>query len=141
MAMLSRISVLSGGAAAMFLLGILPLQAQEPEADKPSDRSAPPAAKRFYDPTRRVPAHFGQVGLSLDQKEAIYKIRGKHQPTIDGLERQLAEIQAQMLTECESVLSASQKQLLHDHRTLGASRRGREAPKPEKAKEPAKPAI
>ncbi len=100
------------GFAAVVALAAIPLAAQEAAPGKPVGAENPPAAKRTYDPSRRVPRFFGQVGLSLEQKEEIYKIRGKHRQKLEELHKQVAQIQAQMLTECESVLTDSQKQTL-----------------------------
>ena len=80
---------------------------------------------------RRVPRYFGQIGLTPGQRESIYKIRAKHQQQIDALEKQIAEIQAQMLSECEALLADTQKQFL-EQRRHAAVRTRREA-------EPAKP--
>src|SRR5437868_9045369 len=85
------------------------LNAQEPRT-KAATKSDAPAAKKKNDPSRSVPNYFGQVGLTDEQRETIYKIQGKHQARIDELERQIDEIQAQMLRECEGVLTDTQKQ-------------------------------
>src|SRR5262249_31481991 len=87
------------------------LNAQEPKT-KAAAKAAAPAAKKKNDPSRSVPDYFGQIGLTDEQRERIYKVRGKHQARIDELEKQIDEIQAQMLKECEGVLTDTQKQLL-----------------------------
>jgi hypothetical protein len=98
----------------------LPLAAQEPPAAKPGDQVKAPAEKRANDPSRRVPPYFGQIGLTADQKEEVYKVRGKHQPRIDALQKQIAQVQAEMLTECEALLTDAQKQALTARREAGA---------------------
>lgn len=108
-------------ATTMILAGTWSLSAQEPKA-KPAD--VPKArAKRAPDPTRRVPNHFGQLGLSDEQRESIYKIQAQHMPKIDALEKQINELRAQMVKECETVLTATQKQMLADRRTAVAGAR------------------
>jgi hypothetical protein len=99
------------------LLGALPLGAEESTPAKPSGVVALP--KRTHDPSRRVPDYFGGIGLTSDQKEAIYKIRGKHLHQIEDLEKQIAQAKAQMLAECETLLTDTQKQLL-EHRRRSA---------------------
>lgn len=90
------------------------LDAQEPSGGKPA------AAKKASDPSRRVPAFFGQIGLSQDQKEDIYKIRAKHLEKIAALQKQIDEIKAEEMKECESKLSESQKLLLDARRHAAA---------------------
>jgi Spy/CpxP family protein refolding chaperone len=85
-------------------------------------------AKRPVDSARRVPAFFGQIGLTPEQRENIYKIRGKHQAKIDELEKEIDEIQARMLVECEAVLTASQKQMLAERRKATAADKKEEEP-------------
>jgi len=116
--------------AALMAAGTLIAQDVKP-SPKPDDPG--PSARRGGDPARRVPDYFGQIGLTPEQREAIYKIRGKHQAKIDELERQIDEIQAQMLVECEGVLTDTQKQMLAQRRkAAGTARRGEE-PASEKA--------
>ncbi len=84
-----------------------PLVGQEPkntpsETPKaaPSDTKAKTGvAKRQYDRSRRVPPYFAQIGISEEQREAIYKIQSKHAPQLEALEKQLADLRAQSLTE------------------------------------------
>lgn len=109
--------------AALVALGALPLAAQEPSGGKPADAPTTPALKKVVDPSRRVPPLFGQVGLTPEQKEEIYKIRAKHQAQIESLQKQIAQTQAELLTECEAVLSDSQKQLLALRREAAARSR------------------
>ena len=113
MMLVRRIAAVAISAATMTLLaGGLPLAAQEPGTAQAESKTKSKTAKRSYDPSRRVPNLFGQLGLSDDQKESIYKIQGKHMPKIDALEKQLEELRAAMLKECESVLTGPQKQML-----------------------------
>lgn len=78
---------------------------------------------------RRVPAYFGQVGLTTQQREAIYTIRGKYASRQSELKRQLEQLQLQELTECESVLNPAQRAQLTERRA--ASSRGRTVAKEE----------
>lgn len=109
------------------LLGVLPLGAQEATPARPSGGAA--LSKRIHDPSRRVPDYFGEIGLTSDQKEAIYKIRGKHLHQIEDLEKQIAQSKAQMLAECETLLTDTQKQLLA-HRRRAASETTKKVPDP-----------
>jgi Spy/CpxP family protein refolding chaperone len=117
-------AVLASAAAMMIVSGSLPLVAQE-SGNTQAPAKAKKTAKRAFDPTRRVPDYFGQLGLSEAQRESIYKLRAKHQPKIDELEKQLEDLRGQMVKECESVLTAAQKKLLEERRAGAAESRGR----------------
>ena len=126
--------------AAVLWVASLPLGAQEPRADKPADPSKAPGAKPSFDPTRRVPDFFGQIGLTPNQRESIYAIRGKHQEKIVALEKQIAQARAEMLAECETKLTDTQKELLGTLRRAAAERKkaksaSAERPAPEKTSE------
>ena len=111
-----RFGVLAAGAVAVMMAGTFPLGAQEAKPSPKAESAGRPAAKRSSDPSRRVPPFFGQLGLTPEQREEIYTIRRKHQEKIDALTKQLADVQAEMLTECESVLDDTQKQMLETRR-------------------------
>ncbi len=117
-------AVLASAVAMTMLLGNLPLTAQEAGKAQVQTRARTPG-KRVMDPTRRVPSHFGQLGLSDVQKQAIYQIRAKHQPKIDALEKQIADLREQMVKECETVLTDTQKKLLEERRVGAADARAR----------------
>lgn len=117
-----RFHALGASLAAMLLAGAA-LHAQEPSKATPSPKSDAPAATRSNDSTRRVPRYFGQIGLAPEQREAIYKIQAQHQAKITELEKQIAEIQAQELGECEGVLTEAQKQLLVQRRKAAAAKK------------------
>jgi Spy/CpxP family protein refolding chaperone len=119
----TRLRAVGAGLATVVLMTAGTLIAQE---------GMPPAARRSGDSTRRVPDFFGQIGLTPEQREAIYKIRGKHQAKIDELEKQIDEVQAQMLGECEGVLTDTQKQMLAQRRKAAGA--GKKAEESEKAK-------
>jgi hypothetical protein len=117
---LRRLVAVAVSAGAMTLLfSGLPLGAQEPKVPPSETKTKPAPAKRSFDSARRVPAYFGQLGLTDEQRESIYKIQGTHFPKIDSLEKQIAAIRAQNLTECEALLTASQKTLLEQKREAG----------------------
>lgn len=101
---------------AVVFLGWLPLLAQEPAAKKPAD----PAAKKKTDPSRRVPAYFGQIGLTTEQRASIYGIQAKHLEKIHALQKQLADERTAMLAECEATLSETQRKLYDNLRKAAA---------------------
>jgi hypothetical protein len=114
---------LGAGLTAVLLLAVAgaSLNAQEPKGK--AAKSDAPSAKRKSDPARSVPDYFGQIGLTTEQRERIYKIQGKHQTKIDELEKQIDDIQAQSLSECEAVLTDTQKKLLAQNRKEAEARK------------------
>jgi Spy/CpxP family protein refolding chaperone len=128
-----RIIAVAVTAAAMTMLfSSLPLGAQEPKAPQ-SDSKSKAKGKKTSDPTRRVPAYFGQIGLTDTQRESIFKVQGKHQPKIDALQKQIDSIRAQMMEECEGLLTSSQKKLLEERRAAAAEARAKKGAAPAKA--------
>jgi hypothetical protein len=111
------------GMALVISAGSLPLLAQEPAAKKAvekQDKAAPapaPAVKKKADPSRRVPDYFGQIGLTPEQRESIYKLRKTHHEKIDALKKEIADHENKSLDECEALLTDTQKKLLDNLRT------------------------
>jgi hypothetical protein len=116
---------MGAGLAMVVLLAAGTLIAQEPGA---TSKSVPAKGKSARDPSRQVPSYFGQIGLTDEQRESIYKIRGKHMTKIDELEKQIDEIQALMLDECEGVLTDTQKQMLAQRRKAATEKKKGDAP-------------
>ncbi len=124
---LRRTIAVSLSAAALTILSSgLPLVAQEPGQAK-ADAKVKAGTRRANDPSRRVPSHFGQIGLTDAQREMIYRIQAKHQAKIDDLEKQLDAIRAESLRECEAVLTPAQKKTLAEHRTRASDARAKRA--------------
>lgn len=117
------IAVAMSAAAVTILSSGLPLMAQESGKVKADAKAK--AGKRASDPSRRVPNYFGQLGLTEAQRESIYKVQAKHQPRIDALEKQVADLRAESLRECEAVLTPAQKKALADRRAQAAAARAR----------------
>ena len=103
--------------------------AQEPAAAKPAE-----PAKKKQDPSRRVPPYFGQIGLTTEQRANIYAIQGKRLDKIEELEQQIAKERAEMIAQCEAVLTDTQKKLLDNLRRAAtepaAASKSAEAAKP-----------
>lgn len=100
----------------------LTLHAQEPK-DAPTKKDVPSASKKAFDPTRRVPPFFGQIGLTLEQRESVYKVQGKHMPRIEELQKEISRIRHEMLTECEGVLTDAQRKVLSERRLASEAKR------------------
>src|SRR5262245_2156032 len=112
--------VASAGVMTFLMAGGFPLGAQETgaaksqsskgkqksKADNESPAESSGKAKSTGktsrpDPTHRVPPGFGKLGLTAQQKEAIYKIQGKYYPRIQALEKQVEEMRSKRDAECE----------------------------------------
>lgn len=89
------------------------LSAQEGDA---ASKAEAKAAFRISAASRRVPPYFGQVGLTIEQREKIYEIRARHQVKVAELRQQLEEVVKQEMAECEAVLTEAQRSLLRQRR-------------------------
>lgn len=126
MRMRNALAMTTTGLALIVLLAMAS-GAQEPARPETPAKTETPPARKAINPTRRVPYYFGQLGLTPDQRESIYKIVAKHQSKIDALQRQVNESRAQMVTECEGVLTDTQKQLLDSRRRANPRAQARTA--------------
>jgi Spy/CpxP family protein refolding chaperone len=115
-----RITSAGLSVASLLFLGTLPLAAQQAPPSSPSAKTEAPAAKATNTSPRRVPNYFGQLGLSPEQKDSIYKVVAKHQSRIEELKKELAEANDKMVQECESLLDDAQKKSLEARRTAAA---------------------
>lgn len=84
----------------------LPAQKKEAGSAKPSAKEAKATPKKIKG---RVPAHYGKLNLSTEQRNKIYKIQADYKSQIDSLKKQLAELNKKRNTEYLAVLSTEQK--------------------------------
>jgi hypothetical protein len=103
-------------------LAVPPLPAQEPSAPKAEEATKPKAGTASVPMLRRVPPNFGQVGLSTEQREEIYRIRGRHQVIFAELRAQMDAAVAKEMAECEATLSESQLKLLEQRRAVSKAK-------------------
>ena len=94
----------------------------EKGATPPSKAKADGAAKKSTN-NPRVPDYFGQIGLSNEQRDGIYKIRKEHLDKIEALRKQIQEQEESSLHQCEALLTETQQKLLKNLRE-GGSRSG-----------------
>lgn len=99
-------------------------EAEEVADDEPAakpkakgGRQAPPDAEH------RVPAYFGGLNLTEEQKESIYKIQGEYLPQIQELEKKAEALREKRMAEIEDVLTAPQKKALTEARKAASDRR------------------
>lgn len=125
-----RTGAVALGVLVVLLAGHPPTFAQDPapKAPAPTPTPAPAPAVKKQDPTRRVPKHFGQIGLTPEQRTNIHGVRAKHLDKIEALEKQIADQKAQMLAESEAVLTDTQRKLLENLRQAAVEAAARPAP-------------
>ena len=104
--------------ALVFAAVPMPIRAAD-DAGKPTTATT---AKPKADPSRRVPNHFGQVGLTPEQRESIYKIRKAQHEKIEALRAQILEVESKGMGECEAVLTETQRKLLENLRASSGSK-------------------
>lgn len=86
------------------------LAGQNPKKDDPkAKKDDPPVKLKGF-----LPANFGKLGLSEDQKQQVYKIHNKYDTEIDKLEAKIVELKAEKAKEAKAVLTADQKKRLED---------------------------
>jgi len=76
------------------------------------------AKKDDKDPPARVrgtlPPHYKQLGLSDDQKQAVYRVRNKYTAQIDDLKAKIHALQDAEKMELEKLLTDAQKARLKE---------------------------
>lgn len=95
-----------------------------------TSKTADAVNKRKHDAARRVPAHFGQIGLTAEQRATIYTIQGRRLEAIDALEQQIAREKAEMIAQCEATLTETQRKLLDNLRRAATETGTARAPDP-----------
>jgi hypothetical protein len=101
-----------GGAvlAVALLTGWLSGDDKKPDK-KPDDKDPPVVVVRGT-----LPTHYKRLGLSDEQKENVYKIRGRYKARIDALTKQIRDLQKEERTKLEEVLTEAQKTRLKELR-------------------------
>ncbi len=64
--------------------------------------------------TGTLPANYGKLGLSEEQKQKIYRIQADYDAKQAALKKQLDDLKGQEKTDLEKILSPEQKQKLKD---------------------------
>src|SRR5580692_4957452 len=90
------------GLALVIATASLSTFAQDPAAKKTADKpETATVVKKKYDPSRRVPDYFGQIGLTIEQRESIYKIRKVHHEKLEVLKKQIIDEDSDAMKKCE----------------------------------------
>jgi hypothetical protein len=115
-----RSAMTSIGLAVVIATASLSTFAQDPAAKKAADKpETTTVVKKKYDPSRRVPDYFGQIGLTIEQRESIYKIRKVHHEKLEVLKKQIVDEDSDAMKKCEVLLTDTQKKLLDHLRAEG----------------------
>lgn len=88
-----------------------------------SDTKAAPA-KVAKKPAGRLPAQYGKLGLSAEQRTKVYSVQANYKKQIDELQKQIDALKTKEDTEVEAVLTADQKKKLDE--LLAASKKAAE---------------
>ena len=62
----------------------------------------------------QLPMYWGQLGLSAEQKDKVYKLQAKYNADIDKLEEEIKTLKAKLAKERLDLLSADQKKNLEE---------------------------
>ena len=82
------------------------------ESGKPATKSGSADEAKKVRSGDRLPANYGKIGVSEEQRKKIYEIQNKFEAQIESLEKQIAELKAKQVAEVESILTAEQKKAL-----------------------------
>lgn len=72
-------------------------------------------------PLRRLPNGYAKLGLSDQQREAIYKIRGEYKARMDQLQRELDTLKRAEADACRSILTETQRRLIDQSKPRSAA--------------------
>lgn len=86
---------------------VIPIQGQEKKDDR----------KKGY-----LPANYGKLGLSIEQKQKIYAIQAKYKEDLDALNKKVKKAQEDQRAEIFGVLSGDQKEKLRE--IIGLDKKG-----------------
>ncbi len=103
------LAVFTGIALTICTSGTLNAQKKESKTAKTSATAKKSVTKKSKG---RVPPHYGKLNLSKEQRNKIYEIKSGYKTQLDSLKKQLAELTKKQNSDCEGVLTASQKSTL-----------------------------
>jgi hypothetical protein len=100
---MSRLKVLLGMAAIALVIYLGTL------GESASDAQDAPAKIRG-----QLPANWGKLGLSTEQKQKVYAVQDKYDGKIADLEKQIQQLKKQEREEMEAILTEAQKLRLRE---------------------------
>ena len=75
----------------------------------------------------RVPAYYGQIGISQKQRDAIYAAQANYAAQIDVLQKQIKDLEGKRDAEVGAVLTADQQKQLAELVEAGKKKAGEQA--------------
>lgn len=78
--------------------------------------------KPAKDPRGPLPAHYGKLGLSDEQKDGMYKVYDEYKSQIDALSAQIKKLQADRDAKLQEKLTPTQKTRLQELRDEAAKK-------------------
>ncbi|HSG69374.1 MAG TPA: hypothetical protein VLA12_03120 [Planctomycetaceae bacterium] len=118
-----KLAVLACLAAIPLFLSGIGLNSASFAAQKTTQAEEAPQEKPRKPPRGRVPAGFGKIGVSENQKEEIYAIQARYKAQVEDLLAQLEELKSQEAEEIHNVLTDDQKLALKKYRDEAAAKR------------------
>jgi hypothetical protein len=94
-------------------------QEKNTETTKSAEKKAvvgAPAVAKGKKATNRLPANFGKLGLSPDQRKRLFAVQDTYEMQIDDLEAKLKELKEKRDAEYEGILLPDQAKQLADIR-------------------------
>ena len=111
-----RKRLLSVVVCALVALGIVSVSTRPSlvaqESGKAAKTEKGEGAKKSAKSGDRLPANYGKIGISEEQRKKIYDIQNKYDDQIAALQKQLADLRAKETAEVEAVLTPEQKKAL-----------------------------
>jgi flagellar motility protein MotE (MotC chaperone) len=111
---LGWMSLVLGMAVVITLTGLNGQEKGAPKKDEPAKTKEEPKTKDTAKAKGQLPTYWGQLGLSEEQKQKVYKLQGKYNDEIDKLELQIKELKAKMSEERGKILTGEQKKRLEE---------------------------
>lgn len=105
-----RITAMIGLIMAVGLAAMQP-QTLTAQNEQPEEQSTPQREQRGP-----LPAHFGRLGMSSEQKEKLYAIQESYEVKIAELRKQIVQLEAERDRTLETLLTPGQKLRLQELR-------------------------
>lgn len=85
----------------------------------------PTPAKVTKKPSGRLPAQYGKLGLSTEQRTKIYEIQADYKKQIGDLQKQIDALKGKQTSDIQAILTPDQKKKLDE--LLAAAKKATEA--------------
>ncbi|HWL07756.1 MAG TPA: hypothetical protein VNQ76_05105 [Planctomicrobium sp.] len=94
-------------------LGLTAIAADDP-VKKPTEAKSQKKVQKDDTKSARLPAPFGKLGLSDEQRKQIYAVQGSYQDRIEKLKNELKQVSQERDQQIEAILTSGQKDRLKE---------------------------